>query len=35
MYIVEHVSLLYVGESFGYMLRSGIVGYPELFGHFP
>jgi hypothetical protein len=24
--IVEHVSLLYVGESFGYMPRSGIVG---------
>ena len=26
MNIVEHVSLLYVGESFGYMPRSGIVG---------
>ena len=24
--IVEHVSLLYVGESFGYMPRSGIAG---------
>jgi hypothetical protein len=26
MNIVEHVSLLYVGKSFGYMLRSSIVG---------
>jgi hypothetical protein len=26
MNIVEHVSLLYVGASFGYMPRSGIVG---------
>jgi hypothetical protein len=26
MNIVEHVSLLYVGVSFGYMSRSGIVG---------
>jgi len=26
MHIVEHVSLLYVGASFGYMLRSGIAG---------
>ena len=26
MNIVEHVSLLYVGESFGYMSRSGIDG---------
>ena len=26
MNIVEHVSLLYVGESFGYILRSGIAG---------
>ena len=26
MNIVEHVSLLYVEESFGYMPRSGIVG---------
>ena len=26
MNIVEHVSLLYVGESFGYMPRSGIAG---------
>ena len=24
--IVEHVSFLYVGESFGYMPRSGIAG---------
>jgi hypothetical protein len=27
MNIVEHVSLLDVGESFGYLPRSGIVGY--------
>jgi hypothetical protein len=26
MNIVEHVSLLYVGASFGYMPRSGIAG---------
>jgi hypothetical protein len=26
MNIVEHVSLLYVGASFGYMLRSGLAG---------
>jgi hypothetical protein len=26
MNIVEHVSLLYVGESFGYIPRSGISG---------
>jgi hypothetical protein len=26
MIIVEHVSMLYVGASFGYMPRSGIVG---------
>ena len=26
MNIVEHVFLLYVGESFGYMPRSGIAG---------
>ena len=26
MNIVEHVSLLYVGVSFGYMPRSGIAG---------
>ena len=27
MNIVEHVSLFYVGESFGYMPRSGITGF--------
>jgi len=27
MNIVEHVSLLYVGASFGYMPRNGIAGY--------
>ena len=27
MIIVEHVSLLYVEASFGYMPRSGIAGY--------
>jgi hypothetical protein len=26
MNIVEHVSLIYVGESFGYMSKSGISG---------
>jgi hypothetical protein len=26
MNVVEHVSLLHVGESSGYMLRSGIAG---------
>jgi len=26
MHIVEHVSLLYVGASFGYMLKRGIAG---------
>jgi len=26
MYIVEHVSLLYVGASFGYMRKRGIAG---------
>jgi len=27
MNIVEHVSLIYVGAFFGYMLRRGIAGY--------
>jgi hypothetical protein len=26
MNIVEHVSLLYVGASFGYILRKGVAG---------
>ena len=29
MNIVEHVSLLYVGEPFGYMLRSGVAGFAD------
>jgi hypothetical protein len=28
MNIVEHVSMLYVGASFGYVPRSGIAGSP-------
>ena len=30
MNIVEHVSLWYVGASFGYMMKDGIPGSPEI-----